>query len=155
MNPYGNCSHFDMKIHYSTTDKTATLTGRYVFDVKQKQSLSDLQEAERCCFPPRWTRPCWRSYLTTWVHCLTGCTCSINTTVSLSVTRLRARLHQASASTLRQRCDDACDSVLIEINGVTWKWVANPIWSNSVDFNENRIASIIAALSQSWRWRLV
>ena len=29
---------------------------------------------------------------------------------------LRAPLHQASASTLRQLCDDACDSVLIEIN---------------------------------------
>ena len=30
---------------------------------------------------------------------------------------LRARLHQASASTLWQLCDDASDSVLIEING--------------------------------------
>ena len=30
---------------------------------------------------------------------------------------LRARLHQASGSTLRPLCDDASDSVLIEING--------------------------------------
>ena len=31
---------------------------------------------------------------------------------------LRARLHQTSASTLQQHCDDACDTVLIEINGI-------------------------------------
>ena len=31
---------------------------------------------------------------------------------------LRAHLYQASASTLRQCCDDACDSVLIEDSGV-------------------------------------
>ena len=31
---------------------------------------------------------------------------------------LRACLHQASASPLQQLCDDACDSVLIEINGI-------------------------------------
>ena len=31
---------------------------------------------------------------------------------------LRARLHQASASTLRQLSDDTCDSVLIEISGI-------------------------------------
>ena len=32
---------------------------------------------------------------------------------------VRARLHQASTSTLRQLCDDTSDSVLIEINGDT------------------------------------
>ena len=37
---------------------------------------------------------------------------------------IRARLHQASASTLRQLCNDSCNSVLIENNGITWKWVA-------------------------------
>ena len=36
--------------------------------------------------------------------------------------RLRARLHQASASMLRPLCDDASDSVLIEIYGDAWKW---------------------------------
>ena len=36
----------------------------------------------------------------------------------------RAGLHQASASTLWERCDDACDSVLIENNGVGPEWVA-------------------------------
>ena len=30
---------------------------------------------------------------------------------------VRARLHQASASTLQQLCDDASNSALIEING--------------------------------------
>ena len=42
---------------------------------------------------------------------------------------VRARLHQASASMLRQLCDDATDSAHIEINGDAWKWVANPFWS--------------------------
>ena len=31
----------------------------------------------------------------------------------------RARLHRALASTVRQHCDDANDTVLIENNGVT------------------------------------
>ena len=46
-------------------------------------------------------------------------------TLTLSV---RARLHQASASTLQSLCDDTSNSVLIEINEDTWKWVANPFW---------------------------
>ena len=58
----------------------------------------------------------------------------------------RVRLHQASASMLRQLCDDACDSVLIEINGITPEWVCNPFSSGSTVFNENRIASVIAVL---------
>ena len=37
---------------------------------------------------------------------------------------VRARLHQASASTLRQLCNDATGSVLIENNGVTPEWAA-------------------------------
>ena len=47
----------------------------------------------------------------------------------------------------QQLWDDTTDTVLIEYNGVTRKWVAIPIWSNSIVFNENSIASIIAALS--------
>ena len=35
---------------------------------------------------------------------------------------LRTRLHQASASTLQQLCDDASDSVLIENNGAASEW---------------------------------
>ena len=62
-------------------------------------------------------------------------------------TFLRAHLHQASASALRQLCE-ACDSVLIENNGVTPEWVCNLFSSDSTDFNENRIASVIAELSQ-------
>ena len=46
-----------------------------------------------------------------------------------------------------QRCDDACDFVLIENSGVASKWVANLFWSDFIVFNENRIASIIAALT--------
>ena len=38
--------------------------------------------------------------------------------------RFRARLHQASVSTLRQLCDDASDTVLIENNGVVKNGVA-------------------------------
>ena len=46
-----------------------------------------------------------------------------------------------------QRCDDACDSALIENSGVAWKWVANPFWSDSIVFNESRISSVITALT--------
>ena len=60
---------------------------------------------------------------------------------------VRAHLHQASASTLRQFSDNACDSVLIENNGVASEWGCNLFSSNSTDFNENRIVSVIAELS--------
>ena len=49
---------------------------------------------------------------------------------------VRADLHQASASTLRQLSNDALE------------WVCNPFLRISIDFNENSIASIIAELSQ-------
>ena len=44
-------------------------------------------------------------------------------------------LHQASASTLRQLCDDASDSVLIENNGVTQNWSCNPILNDPIVFH--------------------
>ena len=47
----------------------------------------------------------------------------------------------------RERCDDACDSVLVENNRVASEWVWNPFSSDSTVFNENRIASVIAALT--------
>ena len=57
----------------------------------------------------------------------------------------KVRLHQASSSTMVQLCDDdASNTVLIENNGVTWKWVTTPNRSDSFVFNENRIASVIA-----------
>ena len=59
----------------------------------------------------------------------------------------RACLHQASVSTLRQLCYDTSDNVFIEYNGVVQKWVATLIWSDSIVFNENSIASIITELS--------
>ena len=37
--------------------------------------------------------------------------------MDVAFTTFRARLHQASASTQSQRCDDACEIVLIEIPG--------------------------------------
>ena len=43
---------------------------------------------------------------------------------------VRPRLHQASASMLRQLWDDASDSTPIENNGVIPKWVATLLWSN-------------------------
>ena len=48
---------------------------------------------------------------------------------------------------LRQLCDEACNSVFIENSGVAQKWVATPFWSDSIVFNENRITSLIAALT--------
>ena len=56
----------------------------------------------------------------------------------------RARLHQASESMLRQLCNDASYTVLIEKNGVVWKWVAIRFWSDSIVFNENSVTSVIA-----------
>ena len=47
---------------------------------------------------------------------------------------------------LRQLSNDASNIVLIENNGATRKWVVTPIWSNYIVFNENSIASVIAAL---------
>ena len=67
---------------------------------------------------------------------------------------VRARLHQASESMLQQLCDDASNTVLTENNGVAWRWVATPFWSDSIVFNENSIASIIAELSQHRCWYL-
>ena len=40
----------------------------------------------------------------------------------------RARLHQASVSTLLQISDDASNTVLIENNGVTPDWGCNPFF---------------------------
>ena len=64
------------------------------------------------------------------------------------VAMVRAHLHQASASTLRQLCDDDSSTVLIENNRVAPKWVCNLFSSDSTVFNENKIASVIAELSQ-------
>ena len=61
---------------------------------------------------------------------------------------LRDHLHQASASMLRQLCNDTCNSVLIENNGVVPEWGCNLFSSISIYFNENRIASVITELSQ-------
>ena len=47
---------------------------------------------------------------------------------------LGVRLHQASASALRQLCNDAPE------------WSCNPFSSDSIDFNENRITSVMAEL---------
>ena len=44
--------------------------------------------------------------------------------------------------------NSASDTVLIESNGMTQKWVATAFWSNSIAFNENIITSVITELSQ-------
>ena len=64
---------------------------------------------------------------------------------------LGAPLHQASASTLRQLCDDASNTALIENNGVAPDLGCNPFLGDSIVFNENSIISIIAELSHSLR----
>ena len=56
---------------------------------------------------------------------------------------------------LRKLCDDTSDPVLIENNGVTPELGCNPFSSDSIVFNENSIASIIAEFSQRSRYRLV
>ena len=55
----------------------------------------------------------------------------------------------------QQLCKEASNTVIIENNGVPWKYVATPFWSNPIVFNKNNIASIIPELSQHWRWCLV
>ena len=55
----------------------------------------------------------------------------------------------------RQGCNDACNSVLIKNNGVTPEWDCNLFSSDSTDFNENKITSVIIELLQPWRWHLV
>ena len=47
----------------------------------------------------------------------------------------RVHLPQARASKLWELCNDASDTVLIENNGVTRKWVATPFWSDSIVFS--------------------
>ena len=59
----------------------------------------------------------------------------------------RVRLHQASASTLRELCEDTSNRILIESNGVTQEWAATH-FQDSIVFNENRIASVITEFSQ-------
>ena len=59
---------------------------------------------------------------------------------------VRGRLHQTSLSMLRQLSDDASDTVLIENNGVTQKWIAIPCWSDFIAFDKNSIAGVITEL---------
>ena len=47
-----------------------------------------------------------------------------------------------------QCCDNASSAVLIENNGVALKWVATPMYSDSIVFSDSSIVSIIAALTQ-------
>ena len=61
---------------------------------------------------------------------------------------IRAHSHQASASKLRQFCNDTSNTVLIENNRVTPEWGYNRFSSDSIVFNENNIASITAEFSQ-------
>ena len=58
------------------------------------------------------------------------------------------RLRPVYTKRQHQHCDDTNDIVLIENNGVAPEWGWDQFLSNSIDFNENSIASIIAELSQ-------
>ena len=53
---------------------------------------------------------------------------------------LKVHLHQMSASMLRQLCDDASNSVLIENNGVTPEWGCNPFLSDSQLFSMRKVS---------------
>ena len=59
---------------------------------------------------------------------------------------VRERLHQASESMLRQLCDNASDSVLIENHRVTLDSGCKAFSSDFIVFNESSIASVIVAL---------
>ena len=72
----------------------------------------------------------------------------IHILLSLVHIHVKPRLYQASLSTLRQLCDDVSDTVLIENNRVAPEWGCNPFSNDSIVFNKNIIASIIAELSQ-------
>ena len=65
---------------------------------------------------------------------------------SIFFLRLQGPFTPSVRSILQQLCDDASDTVLIENYGVTSDGVCNPFSSDSIVFNENSIASIIAAL---------
>ena len=65
----------------------------------------------------------------------------------VAIGAVRVHLHQASVSTMRQLCDDASDSDLIENNGVTPDWGCNPFSSDSLVLNENRIPTDITELT--------
>ena len=58
-----------------------------------------------------------------------------------------------SESKLRQLCDDARDTVLIENNGATSVWVCNLFSSDSIAFNDNSITIVTAELSNVDAWR--
>ena len=66
---------------------------------------------------------------------------------------LRVRFYQAKASNQSQCCDAACDTVLIEINGVTPEWVTTSFWSNSICFHCFQWGH--RACTRRWCWRMV
>ena len=68
----------------------------------------------------------------------------IRVSISLQYQVLRAHLHKAS--TLRQICDDASNSV--ENNVLAPEWGCSPFSTDSIVFNMNRITSIIIELVQ-------
>ena len=86
------------------------------------------------------------SYYTVWVVILVRAShfyTHLNDIFGLIFIHVRARLHQWSASTLSQLCDNAKDSLLIANNGVTSEWGCHPFSSEAIVFNENKIASIM------------
>ena len=72
-----------------------------------------------------------------WSYCTIGGQ-SIKSKVRAQRSVSRARLHQGSALTLQQLCDDSSNSVLIENNGVTPEWGCNLFSSDSIVFNEKQ-----------------
>ena len=64
----------------------------------------------------------------------------------VSARSVKSTLGPVSTKRQHQCCNDACDSVLIENNGVTPRMDLQPIFKQFTIFNENRIASVIPTL---------
>ena len=71
-------------------------------------------------------------------------TATLSLRVNTPETYTRVYSHLGPVYTKRQcqLCNDASDTFLIENNGVTRKWFATPIWSDSIVFNKNSIARL-------------
>ena len=68
---------------------------------------------------------------------------------------MHAPLEQPHTSPPVNRMTNWCKNITLPqtsfaggYNGITWKWVAISIWSDSIVFNENRITSVFAELLQ-------
>ena len=81
-------------------------------------------------------------------------TLRVDSTKRLHLIPFRAHLHRASESMLRQLCDDTSDTVLIENNGVTQKWIQTHSGVTLL-FQMRTVLQEWSKFSQHWLWCLV